>query len=270
MQEQHQVLQEILANWRQPEEPSPVVERLEPAPDRLARHLQSLSLWARNIANITPRAPTNQQKTRFLPSLEGPWRRPIMNPYPYQLDNVVVNQQQRDAMGAMDTMGAMGAMSAISDEVKSACRIEVLSLFPDIDPDHLTLICGEGLWQPQAIIEQILNQQEDGTQYPKAPKTNLKRKRDDEDAVSSESAAKKWDNQERRLQRRHVSYFKIRSVLPWRQLPPPQLSPYEMSIPLGNITNYIYLYSPLILMLYLATPFCNNSFRSSIRTTCEE
>lgn len=98
-------------------------------------------------------------------------------------------------------------VDAIPDSVKSDCRINVLSLFPDIDPDHLTLLCEEGLWQSDGIIEQILNQQEEGKQYPKAPKPNLKRKRDDE-----ENPILQWDNLERRSQQRPLGYLKTRSV----------------------------------------------------------
>lgn len=162
-----QALRQAWARCEQVNQQLPAIARLDPAPDRLARHLASISLRAHNVAYTTCAA---------------------------------ANQQQQDAM------------DAISDDVKSMCRVEVLALFPDIDPDHLTLVCEEGLWQPQGIIEQILNQQEDGRSYPKAPKTSLKRKRDDEDTVSPECAAKKWDNQERRHQRRNVSYFKTRSV----------------------------------------------------------
>lgn len=110
-------------------------------------------------------------------------------------------QQQQDNLDAM------------SDEVKSQCRISVLALFPDIDPKYLTQLCDEAIWNPNTVIEQILNQQEDGVDYPRAPKTdNLKkRKRQDDDApTSSQELAKEWDNLERRQTPRDQSYHKAR------------------------------------------------------------
>lgn len=110
-------------------------------------------------------------------------------------------QQQQDSLDAM------------SDEVKSQCRISVMALFPDIDPKYLTQLCDEALWNPDSVIEQILNQQEDGVEYPRALKTDnvKKRKRQDDDApTSSQELVKKWDNLERRQTPRDQSYHKTR------------------------------------------------------------
>lgn len=104
-------------------------------------------------------------------------------------------------------------IDAIPDEIKSECRNSVLSLFPDLDPDHLTQVCEEGLWQSVDIIEKILDDQEDGNHYPKAPKSTLKRKRSDqEDPNSPKCTAKKWDSLERRQERKDVLYFRTRSA----------------------------------------------------------
>ncbi|KAF3767644.1 hypothetical protein M406DRAFT_244120, partial [Cryphonectria parasitica EP155] len=65
----------------------------------------------------------------------------------------------------------------VSNETKSTCRALVLSIFPDIDPDHLDVLCEERQWSSSGVLEHILNQQEDGIQYPTALKANLKRKR---------------------------------------------------------------------------------------------
>lgn len=102
----------------------------------------------------------------------------------------------------------------IPDRAKSECRAAVLSLFPDIDPDHLNHLCDERQWSPALVIEFILTQQDEDVQYPKAPKMNLKRKRQDEDGPSTppEKSAKKWDTEERRQERRANSYFKTRLV----------------------------------------------------------
>lgn len=115
--------------------------------------------------------------------------------------------QEREAL--------LASMAYISDETKSQCRINVLELFSDMDPDHLTLVCEAGRWNPEDIVRQVVNDMEEGRPYPKPKKVNLKRKRDEEEDVTSpENAAKKWDNVGRRTQFRDPksSYTRMRSV----------------------------------------------------------
>lgn len=97
-----------------------------------------------------------------------------------------------------------------SDEAKLQCRSNILVIFPDIDPDHLTALCEQGLWLQDGIIEQILNEQESGRPYPRAPRPSLKRKRedlDDEESTAPENWAKKFDNEERRARSQIPEYF---------------------------------------------------------------
>lgn len=111
----------------------------------------------------------------------------------------------------------MASLANISDETKSQCRLIVLELFSDMDPDHLSRACEQGHWNPEDIISQVVNDMEDGKPYPKIQKASLKRKREDdeEDASSPQKAAKKWDNVGRRAQFRDAksSYIRMRSVL---------------------------------------------------------
>lgn len=109
----------------------------------------------------------------------------------------------------------MASLADVSDETKSQCRINVLELFCDMDPDHLSRVCEQGRWIPEDIIRQVVNDMEDDNPYPKIQKLSLKRKRDDkEDATTPESEAKKWDNVGRRNQARDPksSYTRMRSV----------------------------------------------------------
>lgn len=95
-----------------------------------------------------------------------------------------------------------------SERVKSHCTNSVLATLPDIDPECLAHLCEEAQWDPNLVIDRLLDQAENGQPYPKAPKPSLKRKReDDEDAQGPEIAAKKFDNDERRLQRKTASYL---------------------------------------------------------------
>lgn len=92
--------------------------------------------------------------------------------------------------------------------VKSQCRNSVLAALPDIDPECLTGLCEEAQWDPNLVIDRILDQVENGHPYPTAPKPNLKRKRDDdEEEQGPKMAAKRFDNDERRLQRKTASYL---------------------------------------------------------------
>lgn len=121
----------------------------------------------------------------------------------------------------------MASMANVSDLTKSECRINVLELFSDMEPAHLTLICEQGRWNAEDVVRQVVNDMEDGKPYPRIPRVNLKRKRDTEDdadnddadaddaaAASPEKAAKKWDNMARRMQARDPksSYIRMRSV----------------------------------------------------------
>ncbi|KAJ4389940.1 hypothetical protein N0V93_007413 [Gnomoniopsis smithogilvyi] len=111
------------------------------------------------------------------------------------MDGMEETIQEREAL--------MASLAHISDEAKSQCRINVLELFRDMDPDHLRLVCEQGRWNPGEVISQVVNDMEDGRPYPKMQKISLKRKRhDEEDADSPENAAKKWDNVGRRSQPR--------------------------------------------------------------------
>lgn len=89
-----------------------------------------------------------------------------------------------------------------SDQVKNQCRIDVLELFPDVDPAHMDALCLQQGWHSGSIIQHILDELEEGRPYPKPPRANLKRKRADDQpaAITPASAAKKWDNEERRSQ----------------------------------------------------------------------
>lgn len=100
------------------------------------------------------------------------------------------------------------------DEAKSQCRSDILTVFPDIDPDHLTTICEQGQWLQDGIIEQILDDQESGRPYPKAPKPSLKRKRGDDrdDAQAHENLAKKFNEDEHRAKPKPKQYWDDRSV----------------------------------------------------------
>lgn len=156
---------------------------------RLEIEFHNLSLQQFGHLAGAPRAAADQQAPQQLPETSQ------------ALKMAALHEQQQDSI------------DAISDEIKSECRDGVLALFPEIEPDHLTLICEEGLWQLDGIIEKVLNEQEDGKHYPKAPKSTLKRKRsEDEDPTSPKYAAKKWDSIERRHERKDISYFKTRSA----------------------------------------------------------
>lgn len=124
-------------------------------------------------------------------------------------DNMDDAIQEREAL--------MASLANISEETKTQCRITVLELFSDMDPDHLSHACEQGRWNPEDIISQVVNDMEDGKPYPKVQKTSLKRKRGDEeeDFSSPEKVAKKWDNAGRRSQFRDAksSYTRMRSVL---------------------------------------------------------
>lgn len=101
-----------------------------------------------------------------------------------------------------------------SDEAKSRCRDAILEIFSDIDPEHLTTICEQGLWQQISIVEEIVNQQDNGYPYPRALKPSLKRKRGhDDDPATPENLAKKFDNEERRAESKTREYFTRRSVI---------------------------------------------------------
>lgn len=123
-------------------------------------------------------------------------------------DNMDEAIQEREAL--------MASLANVSDETKTQCRITVLELFSDMDPDHLSRACEQGRWNPEDIISQVVNDMEDGKPYPKTQKMSLKRKRDDdeEDLSSPEKTAKKWDNAGRRSQFRDAksSYTRMRSV----------------------------------------------------------
>ncbi|KAJ4425129.1 hypothetical protein N0V82_000184 [Gnomoniopsis sp. IMI 355080] len=141
------------------------------------------------LALVSPRHPpanrNSQQQRQHLTNI-GQARAPNM----YGMDEAI---QEREAL--------MASLAHISDETKSQCRINVLELFSDMDPHHLSLVCEQGRWNPEDVISQVVNDMEDGKPYPKIQKTNLKRKREDEeDATSPENAAKKWDNVGRRSQ----------------------------------------------------------------------
>lgn len=104
-------------------------------------------------------------------------------------------QQQDDMMGPLE-------------RAKSHCRASVLTALPDLDPGCLTDLCEAAQWDPNLVIDRLLDQAEDGHPYPRAPKPNLKRKREVvEEPQGPEIAAKKFDNDERRSQRKAASYL---------------------------------------------------------------
>lgn len=101
-----------------------------------------------------------------------------------------------------------GIMDPSAERARSDCRARVLTALPDIEPEFLSRLCNEAYWDPNLAIDRILDQVESGQPYPKVPKPNLKRKRqDDEDTPGPETAAKKFDNDERRSQRKTNSYL---------------------------------------------------------------
>lgn len=116
--------------------------------------------------------------------------------------NSLVNQQQQANMANQP-----------SDDAKSRCRTNILSIFPDIDLNHLTYLCEQGHWLQDGVVEQILNQQEDGHPYPKATRPNLKRKREeeeDDDSMALENQAKQFDNEQRRQKLKPHTYLTTR------------------------------------------------------------
>lgn len=95
-----------------------------------------------------------------------------------------------------------------TEQVRSLCRASILTALPNIDLEYLMRLCEEAQWDPNLVIDRILDQVENGHPYPTVPKRNLKRKReDDEEDTTPESAAKKFDNDERRSQRKNASYL---------------------------------------------------------------
>jgi TRIAD3 protein (E3 ubiquitin-protein ligase RNF216) len=73
----------------------------------------------------------------------------------------------------------------ISDSEKDMCKNDVLFLFEDICPKHLRDLARKHTFQSEAIVAEILDQQERGIQYPKRDNTR-KRKRDDEENMEKE------------------------------------------------------------------------------------
>lgn len=181
------------------QEPPPT-PRINPIP---------LSVHPRPLSLDTPPAPGTQQHI--------PNRRPrrlqrrLRDETSLASSMAALNlQQQQDGMDPVDPVDAM---DACSDDIKSQCRNHVLSLFPDIDLKYLAQLGDEARWCPDNVIEQILNQLEDGVDYPRAPKNNNLKKRkhqDDNASASPQEAAKEWDNLERRQIPRTDSYRKTR------------------------------------------------------------
>lgn len=107
----------------------------------------------------------------------------------------------------------------LSDEAKSECRLTVLGLFSDIDRDYLVALCEQKLYTQDVIIEHILNEQENGRSYPRASRSNRKRKRgddyedDDNDPAMLHDMANKFDNPGRRTNPKSLGYVRHRSVL---------------------------------------------------------
>lgn len=150
------------------------------------------------------------------PAAQHPQQEPNKQQYQHLNSRQTPGSKMDESENAFqETAALMANMASISDETKSQCRISVLELFCDMDPDHLSFICEQCRWIPEHVISQVVNDMEDGNSYPKIQRSSLKRKRqDEEDATSPENAAKKWDNIGRRSQLRDAksSYTRMRLV----------------------------------------------------------
>lgn len=148
-----------------------------------------------------PKASTSQSgrqdvESRKFRGLVRPFKMLAIARSPAPRSPAIQQQQQQD--NRMDP----------AERVKSYCRTSVLTALPDIDPECLMHLCEEAQWDPNLVIDRLLDEVENGHPYPTAPKPNLKRKReDDEDTHGPEAAAKKFDNDERRSQRKTASYL---------------------------------------------------------------
>lgn len=75
------------------------------------------------------------------------------------------------------------------EEEELACREAVLTVFPDICPDHLAELNPQYAFDPDDVIMGILDRLERGERYPTRPHDNpLKRKREDDGDASDEDS----------------------------------------------------------------------------------
>lgn len=135
---------------------------------------------------------------RLLDAIRPGLRRPHAPP---NMNEVKIEPQEQQQEQQLEFQYAV--------DIHEACRLNVLGVFPDIDHDHLARICDEAGWDPDTVVERILNDQDQNHPYPKAPKGKLKRKRE-ENEDPSENAAKKWDSEDRRLKHKDGVYLKTR------------------------------------------------------------
>lgn len=122
------------------------------------------------------------------------------------MQQAILEQQQQAQQAQMEAQLDL----QIAAQMKEACQLHVLTIFPDIDLEYLARLCDEVTWEPDAAIDRILNDQDQERFYPKAPRGKLKRKRADEDEDPAENAAKKWNSEARRLERKDGVYLKAR------------------------------------------------------------
>lgn len=85
---------------------------------------------------------------------------------------------------AADDGAAELARASFEENVKSACTIAVLGVFPDICPTYLQETSESLAYDYESVISHILDKFDDGTSYPR--RADLKRKRKVSTAVSAD------------------------------------------------------------------------------------
>lgn len=126
----------------------------------------------------------------------------------YQNDDPIV-LSDRDVSMDSDHPHHISRGTSVEHEagIKSACREAVLSIFPDICPDHLEALAIQKGYDHEALITDILDQIERGKPVPKRQRVSLKRKRESGDVGDRLcDLKKKYDNPDWGQKRKHPKY----------------------------------------------------------------
>ena len=74
------------------------------------------------------------------------------------------------------------ARPPVSEDEKLVCKGQILSVFPDVCPEHLDILVAENDSSSDTIINLILDQAGAGNPYPKQQRATVKRKRAEDDS----------------------------------------------------------------------------------------
>jgi len=154
-----------------------------------------------------------EQEAHEEPKVQEAAEEPEEREAPKMVEDLAAPNEPEDRAALEEPLGVM--------DLAATCKNAILLIFPDICPNYLETLAAEHEYDHEQLITHILDQIDNNRPYPRRQRSTLKRKRsaEKEGEAKAEEESKKFDNPDRRQERKDHTYFRVSKSLLMQAFP---------------------------------------------------